>query len=78
MKFSELLNQYIHILGCTGQELAEHSGISASVISRYRSGEREPHPDSEAVKTLARTFAAISEEKSEETLSEEEILSAFQ
>lgn len=78
MKFSELLNQYIHLLGCTGQELAEHSGISASVISRYRSGEREPHPDSEAVKTLARTFAAISEEKSEETLSEEEILSAFQ
>ena len=63
MKFSELLNQYIHLLGVTGQELAERSGISASVISRYRSGEREPQPDSEAVEILARTFAAISERR---------------
>ena len=78
MKFSELLNQYIHLLGCTGQELAERSGISASVISRYRNGEREPQPDSEAVRMLARVLAAISAEKSAEPLSEEEILTSFQ
>ena len=78
MKFSELLNQYIQLLGCTGQELAERSGISASVISRYRNGEREPQPDSEAVRMLARVLAAISAEKSAEPLSEEEILTSFQ
>ncbi len=78
MKFSELLNQYIHLLGVTGQELAEHSGMSSSVISRYRSGEREPHPDSEAVRTLASAISALSSEKSAEILSEADILSAFQ
>lgn len=78
MKFSELLNQYMNLLGCTGQELAEHSGMSSSVISRYRSGEREPHPDSEAVRTLASAISALSSEKSAEILSEADILSAFQ
>ena len=40
--FSELLNDYIARLGCSGRELAEASGLSAATVSRYRSGERSP------------------------------------
>ena len=42
MKFGDLLNSYIESLGCTAKELADRSGISPAVISRYRSGERTP------------------------------------
>ena len=40
MYFNEVLNNYINELGCTAQELAESSGLSASSLSRYRCGER--------------------------------------
>lgn len=78
MKFGELLDQYMKTLHCTGKELSDHSGVSASIISRYRNGEREPQMDSEIVITLAHALAAIAAEKNIETMSEETILSAFQ
>lgn len=78
MKFGELLNQYINTLGCTGKELSEYSGLSSSLISRYRNGDREPQPDFEAVSTLAHALSAIARDKNIEHMSEETILSAFQ
>lgn len=42
MNFSEKLNAYIEKLDCSSKELSEISGLSSTVISRYRSGERTP------------------------------------
>lgn len=77
MKFGELLDQYMKTLGCTGKELSDCSGISSSIISRYRNGEREPQMNSETVIVLAHGLAAIAAEKSIENMSEETILSAL-
>ena len=60
MTFSELLNEYIERLGCTAKELSDSSGLSAAVISRYRTGDRAPAPDSEQVASLARGICALS------------------
>ena len=39
MRFEEALNGYIHQIGITAKDLADASGLSTAVISRYRSGE---------------------------------------
>ena len=46
MTFKEQLNEYISALACSAKELAEASGLSESVISRYRSGIRVPEAGS--------------------------------
>ena len=43
MTFCEKLNNYIEQLECSSQELANASGLSSAVISRYRNGERTPN-----------------------------------
>ena len=58
MKFSEQLNEYIETIECTAKELCDISGLSASSISRYRSGERVPEIESE---TFDKISFAISE-----------------
>ena len=45
MTFSEQLNEYLSVLNCSAKELSQISGLSNSVISRYRSGERVPRPE---------------------------------
>ena len=40
MKFNEVLNKYLEELDCTAKKLSIESGLTGSVISRYRSGER--------------------------------------
>ena len=42
MKFQKLINDDMERIGCTLSELSRASGLSAAVLSRYRSGEREP------------------------------------
>ena len=42
MNFSEQLNLYIKDFSCSSQELANASGMSPTVISRYRNGQRKP------------------------------------
>ena len=42
MDFSQILNQYMEKIPCSAKELAEECGLSASTISRYRSGQRTP------------------------------------
>ncbi len=64
MDFSILLDNYIKEIGCNAKELSIASGISASVISRYRTGERVPSADSDIVKKLADGIAALSDKDS--------------
>lgn len=39
------LNEWMHKVGMTDGEMATKVGCSRSAISRYRSGERMPRPD---------------------------------
>lgn len=43
MTFCEQLNTYIKQIGCSSKELVNASGLSTSVISRYRRGDRIPN-----------------------------------
>ena len=43
MTFCEQLNTYIKHIGCSSKELINASGLSTSVISRYRRGDRRPN-----------------------------------
>nr|WP_296056124.1 helix-turn-helix transcriptional regulator [uncultured Blautia sp.] len=63
MSFKECLNEYIKQIQCTGKELAVSSGISETVISRYRKGERMPSADSEYLKKLSDGIIKIAETK---------------
>ena len=47
MKFNEVLNRYLKELDCTARKLSIESGLTGSVICRYRSGERTPIKNSE-------------------------------
>ncbi len=70
MNFKDILNKYLEELDCTPKRLSEESGISQTVISRYRKGERTPIKDSEQINKLATAFSNIAEQngKKEYTL----------
>lgn len=51
--FQEVLNTYIDEIGCSANELAKASGVSAAAISRYRAGLRVPESDQSTIKRLA-------------------------
>lgn len=76
MKFNESMNDYIKKLNCTAKELSEASGLSSAVISRYRTGEREP--EEESLKKLAAGIAAIANSKNLSGMTFEEIMDVFQ
>ena len=59
MNFSEQLNYYIDEFSCTSQELSNISGISPTVISRYRNGQRKPKLKSPILETLAEGLSKI-------------------
>ena len=63
MTFSEQLNKYISELNCTAKELTDVSGLSASVLSRYRTGSRVPTTDSEQFMQLVQGIATIANER---------------
>ena len=63
MTFSEQLNAYISELNCTAKELTDVSGLSASVLSRYRTGSRVPTTDSEQFMQLVQGIATIANER---------------
>lgn len=58
--------------------MSDLSGISSSVISRYRNGEREPQINSDTVTALSEALSAIASRKHVEGMSQESILSSFQ
>ena len=63
MRFEEALNVYIHQIGITAKDLADASGLSTAVISRYRSGERTPAPDGEPLLNLSKGLARLAQRK---------------
>ena len=63
MTFQEQLNLYIEELSCSGRELAQNSGISETILSRYRKGERLPGADSDYLKKHAAGIALTAEQK---------------
>lgn len=48
MKFYEQLNEYMEQLDCMTKDILALTPLSASTLSRYRSGARVPAMDSEA------------------------------
>ena len=77
MKFSEQLNLYLSDLKCTSKKLSEISGISESVISRYRSSERTPSTDSAQLLKLCQTLEELYSEQENNKISKEDILKSF-
>lgn len=59
-EFGVLLDSFIERIGCSAKDLARVSGLSSAAISRYRSGDRTPDPDSEQLRLLATGIAALS------------------
>ena len=65
MTFCEKLNNYIEQLECSSQELANASGLSSAVISRYRNGERTPNIKSKKLESLSNGLYKISVDRKE-------------
>ena len=63
MTFKDIFNKLLKELNCTSRKLSINSGISESVISRYRSGERTPKKDSTQINKLIDTLYNISHEQ---------------
>ena len=72
MSFSDRLNEYMEQLGCKNIELAKASGLAASLVSRYRTGVRNPQ-GGDTLERLATGLAVLAEEK-KVSFSREEIL----
>ena len=49
MKFKDTLNKYLKELDCSSKKLSNESGLSESVICRYRSGQRTPIKNSKQI-----------------------------
>ena len=62
MTFKTLLNEDMDRLGCSLSELSRASGLSAAVLSRYRSGEREPRLGSRQLSDLLRGLSTLEKE----------------
>lgn len=61
--FQETLSEYTSRLHCTSKQLTIASGLSAVVISRYRSGERTPLKNSPQFSSLVKGLALLCKEK---------------
>ena len=72
MTFAEKLNEYMKTLKCSSSDLVATSGLSSTVISRYRNGERTPNIKGKQIDNLARGLYQIGINKNIE-VSEEDI-----
>ena len=63
MQFKDILNKYMEELKCTNKELSNTSGISESVVSRYRNGDRIPRENTEQLTKLSLGLYNISIKK---------------
>ena len=61
--FAARLNDYCIRIGCTSKALADASEVSASAVSRYRSGGRVPHADGEVLHKLAAGIALLARQQ---------------
>lgn len=77
MRFYELLNEYIELLGCMAKDICERSGVSAATLSRYRSGERLPAADSDTFDKLCLALADIAAENGINEITENTVRERF-
>ena len=77
MKFNEVLNRYLEELDCTAKKLSIESGLTGSVICRYRSGERTPIKNSEQLKKLTTALFNIAKEKGKSKYTLDKIVNDF-
>ena len=77
MKFKEVLNKYLKELDCSSKKLSNESGLSESVISRYRSGERTPVKNSEQLNKLTKALFNIAKDNGKNKYTFDKIVSDF-
>ena len=77
MKFKEVLNKYLKELNCSSKKLSNESGLSESVISRYRSGERTPVKNSEQLNKLTNALFNIAKDNNKNKYTFDKIESDF-
>ncbi len=77
MNFKEVLNKYLKELDCSSKKLSNESGLSESVISRYRSGERTPVKNSEQLNKLTNALFNIAKDSGKNKYTFDKIVSDF-
>ena len=77
MNFKEVLNKYLKELNCSQKMLLESSGLSETVISRYKSGERTPVKNSEQLTKLTTAIFNISKTMSKKQYTLDKIENDF-
>jgi len=77
MNFKEVLNKYLKELNCSSKKLSNESGLSESVISRYRSGERTPVKNSEQLNKLTKALFNIAKDSNKNKYTLDKIVSDF-
>lgn len=77
MNFKEVLNEYLKELNCSSKKLSNESGLSESVISRYRSGERTPVKNSEQLNKLTKALFNIAKDNDKNKYTFDKIASDF-
>ena len=77
MNFKEVLNEYLKELNCSSKKLSNESGLSESVISRYRSGERTPLKNSEQLNKLTKALFNIAKDNGNNKYTLDKIVSDF-
>ena len=77
MDFKEVLNKYLKELNCSSKKLSNESGLSESVISRYRSGERTPVKNSEQLNKLTKALFNIAKDNGKNKYTFDKIESDF-
>lgn len=77
MKFKEVLNKYLKELNCSSKKLSTGAGLSQSVISRYRSGERTPVKESEQMNKLITALFNIAQENGQKKYTLDKIKGDF-
>ena len=61
MKFCEVFNKYLNLIGCSSKEVSNCAGISESVISRYKNGNRVPSTSN--LEKISNALAILSNNK---------------
>lgn len=77
MNFKEVLNKYLKELNCSSKKLSNESGLSESVISRYRSGERTPVKNSEQLNKITKALFNIAKDNGKNKYTFDKIESDF-
>jgi DNA-binding Xre family transcriptional regulator len=77
VNFKKVLNEYLKELNCSSKKLSNESGLSESVISRYKSGERTPVKNSEQLNKLTKALFNIAKDSGKNKYTLDKIVSDF-